>query len=212
METDFVSAINERNARRLLRLFHECYKHGVEDASRVYDEEKRKVYVGAMETSHTYMKVGQDYEIKWKEWIVELLMYCRNMNRMDVNIVRDYLYDIKEYKGYKAIPLRVSMDFYVRGVKAFNDYPAYQGMELFLAENKAYRWQKGFYQTIPLSYIDFFEDMHMMVYDRMHTDMEMISNKDKGYGMAFKHKDYDTFLMIMNVATAPDRTKVKKKN
>lgn len=211
METDFASAINKKNARRLLLLFHECYKHGVEDASRVYDEEKRKAYVGAMETSHIYMKVGQDYEIKWKEWVVELLMYSRNLGRADVDVLRDYLYDIKAYKGYEAIPLRISMDFYVRGVKAFNDYPVYQGMELFLADNRSFRWQKEFYKGMPLSYIELFEDMHMMAYDRMHTDIEMISNKDKGHGMAFKHKDYDTFLIAMNVSAAPDRAKVKKK-
>lgn len=205
MARNFKSEITKNNVSTFLRFFHECYKHGVEDASNVEDQEIREVYIDVMQTTPIFSKIGMEHDIKWNEWGIELLMYSRNLNKRDGNIIRNLIYSVKEYnKGYKCVFLRLCMAFYVKGVRDFNAYPLHQGMEYFLSTDKMFRWKRGFNEDIPLKLMDIFEDVHILTYELMRADMEARVKKIKGHTKSISALSYNTFLTIMNVSMIGD--------
>lgn len=192
----FSSEITESNARALLYLFYECYRHGVEDASNVNDENKCREYIEAMRRTHEYRLVGHDYEMTWKEWRIRLVMYASRMKGKR-EMVRKVLLGIDRYGVYYAVTLRAAMEFYVDGVKDFTEYPRYEGLESFFNDTHLRKWQKGFQYALYRNTYNLLEDMTALVYDRVRYDKKISEKKRTGYIIAMTDRTYNLFVELM---------------
>ena len=187
---DYRSRINASTTRALLYLFYDCYRHGVEDASKVCDENYCKDYVEKMKSSHVFRLVNHDYEMSWKEWRMRMVVYSSNLtSRRD--LIRRFLLGIESYGRYYSVCLRVAMDFYVKGVEDFSNYPVYTSLELFLADKHFSLWKKGFEYDVYRNIEKVLEDTQLLVYDRIRNDLNLIKKKSNGYKIESTECEYN---------------------
>lgn len=189
----YESRINRNNARLLLRLMYDCYRHGVEDASKVNDENACRGYVGRMRRSHVFRLVTQGFDISWKEWRMNLVVYSQNLST-GRDMMRRYLLDIDGYGAYYSVALRACMDFYVCGVEDFCEYPVHTDLELFFADRHYSKWKKGFRYDVYRDADDVLDDMQTIVYGRMHADEALAAERGEGYRLAMTNRTYNAFI------------------
>ena len=181
---------------RFAFLFYECYKHGVEDASRVSDDNRCAEYVDRMCSTHVYRLVGQDYDMTWKEWRIRMVVYSSTLSARKEQ-ARRYLMGVDRYGFYAAVALRAGMEFYVQGVRDFTNYPVYAGLELFLADKHMRRWAKGFEHSLYRKLNDILEEMTMLLYDRVRYDAKVVDEEREGRSFAMTTNTYNLFIEIM---------------
>lgn len=189
----YASRINKTSANALLRLMYDCYRHGVEDASKVCDENACRDYVRRMRSSHVFRVVTQDYDITWKEWRMRLVVYSQNLTKCR-DLMRRFLLDIDAYGNYYSVSLRACMDFYVKGVEDFCEYPVHTDLELFLADRHFSRWQKGFRYEVYRCLDNVLDDMQTLLYERLHIDEAVDVEKGDGCRLAMTGRTYNAFI------------------
>jgi hypothetical protein len=157
--------ITRKNVKPLLRLFDHYYKKGVKDAMDRGDDFFCRDFTERMRSAKTFGFLDTPYILNWKEWRFYAYPECRMAK---LNSAAPILDGIKTYTGYIAAVLPMLMEFYLKGIKDWCDYPISGNWARFY--NRPYsRW--GAKVTFP-SWDAVMDDLQIMIIDRFHLEEE----------------------------------------
>lgn len=158
--------ITRKNVKYLLRLFDHYYKKGIKDAIERNDDFFCREFVEKMTAPRTFGFLDTPYSLTWKEWRFYAYPECR-MNRL--NSAAPILDSIKLYTGHVAAILPMLMDFYLKGINDWLEYPNSGHWARF--HNRPYaRW--GDKIRFP-SWNAVIDDLQLMMISRSHMESEV---------------------------------------
>lgn len=188
--------IRDGIARAMLNLFHVAYRHGIEDAADISDPIQCSDYVEAMTSAHTFRLLKDDYDISWKEWRMMLCVMSRKLYSYR-SIAHTFLMSIDKYGVYYAVPLRIAMDWYVKGVEHFTKYPEHRNLEIFLTQGQWYIWRRGWESEPKRQIKHFIDEMQLLTFNRSRLDRKIVEDDGPGANIAMTERTYMTFVEAM---------------
>ena len=160
------NVITRQNVKPLLRLFDHYYKKGIKDAMDRNDDFYCRDFAEKMRAPKSFAFLDTPYLLTWKEWRFYAYPECR-MNRL--NSAAPILDGIKTYTGYIAAVLPMLMDFYLKGIHDWLEYPNKGNWARFY--NRPYaRWGEKI--RFP-AWDAVLEDLQLMMIDRSHLEEEV---------------------------------------
>lgn len=157
--------ITRKNVKHLLRLFDHYYKKGIYDAMNRQDDFFCRDFMERMRAPKAFGFLDTPYVLTWKEWRFYAYPECR-MNKL--NSAAPILDGIKTYTGHVAAILPMLMDFYLKGIKDWLEYP--NGSNWVRFYNRPYaRWGDKIRFPIWAAVLD---DLQLMMIDRSHLESE----------------------------------------
>lgn len=174
MSREIFAPINYYSARGLMRLFDALYKLGVEDAISIGNESQCEEFCERMFAAEKFGRIINDFEYSWREWKYRLtqVVYEDVMYRKQCLKFFDC---ISSYSTYLACALPVAMDFYMKGLKDYVDYPNSDNWVKFKSKGFTL-WGKTPRKT---NMDEFVRLITGFCYDRMRIDQEAIEYRLK---------------------------------
>lgn len=172
MAREIYVPINYYSSRALMRLFDKCYKMGVEDAIAIGNEMQCVEFCDKMYRAECFGRIVYDYEYSWREWKYRLsqIIYEDVMYRHQG---LKYFECITTYGSYLACVMPIAMDFYMKGLKDYAEYPNSDNWVKFNSQSFMI-WGK----TIRKSKMDeFLRFLTGFCFDRIRIDQAAIEFK-----------------------------------
>lgn len=157
--------ITRKNVKPLLRLFDHYYKKGIRDAIEKGDDFFCRDFVERMREPKVFGFLDTPYVLTWKEWRFYAYPECR-MNKL--NSAAPILDGIKTYTGHIAAILPMLMDFYLKGIKDWCEYPNRGNWARFQSRPYA-RWGEKIRFPAWEAVLD---DLQIMMIDRSHLEAD----------------------------------------
>lgn len=171
-ESNIYIPINKYSTRALLRLFDTCYKTGVKDAIDIGNEMQCLEFCEKMYATEKFGRIIYDYEYTWKEWKYRLSQMLFD-DIANFRTCTKYLECITHYGSYIACALPIAMDFYMKGIKDYCQYPNSCNLVRFNEEHNLL-WGKTIKRV---SYNDVIRTLTGFCFDRARLDEESIEYK-----------------------------------
>lgn len=115
------------------------------------------------------------------------------------NIANNYLTQVKTYRYYDAVPLRLCMDFYILGVEDYCKYPEPAAMLIVFEGNETYykRWGKEWSKQSKRRIDHFKNDVILLLNDRKRVDKTLREENHEDNRLTLNERTYENFLDIL---------------
>lgn len=174
MSREIYTPINYYSARSLMWLFDNCYKMGVEDGISIGNEMQCVEFCEKMYRAEKFGRIVYDYEYSWREWKYRLSQMIYNDNKWRKQGLK-YFDCVSYYGSYLACVMPIAMDFYMKGLKDYAEYPNRDNWVKF--KSKSFMlWGKIVRKSNMDEFIRFLTGF---CYDRIRIDQEAIEYKSK---------------------------------
>lgn len=165
--------LNRTTAPQVIKLFDECFRRGVMDASAEEDDYGCREFVDRHKADGGYGLVYDDTDFDYRRWRFTIERWCRESRLGSVGdtYLNSMYVRTASRQSFLFAVLPMSMRFYLMGIEEWLEYPNPLGMALFKQERKQH-WKPMPKHLKKLTTSDILSYLQEFIYERQKMGLE----------------------------------------